>query len=169
MNKEKPVELAEEPVMELFDPIEIDLPPQELIPPMDKAVPSAPPEETKLISDEKLVGTYDEVLNNIRSDRSELDDLICQMKDMVLNGGDATTASKEALVNLMKIKLDTADKMSKIADLMTRARGTNTFPRYLAATQNNTINMEAPKRGNLTPREKLDLIEAEGKKNKEII
>ena len=41
---------------------------------------------------------------------------------MVLNGGDASTSSKEALVNLLKIKSDTADKMAKIADLMTRLK-----------------------------------------------
>jgi uncharacterized protein Yka (UPF0111/DUF47 family) len=62
---------------------------------------------------------------------------------MVFNGGDSTTSSKEALINLIKVKSDTADKMSKIADLMTRIKlkERDTFPRYLAASQNNTINV----------------------------
>jgi anthranilate phosphoribosyltransferase len=41
---------------------------------------------------------------------------------MVLNDGDSSTASKEALVNLLKTKIETSDRMSKIADLMTRIK-----------------------------------------------
>jgi len=61
---------------------------------------------------------------------------------------DASSASKEAIVNLLKIKTDTADKMAKIADLMTRIKlkERDTFPRYLAAQQNNKVIIEGSKR-----------------------
>lgn len=67
---------------------------------------------------------------------------------MVINDGDASSASKEAIVNLVKIKSDTADKMSKVADLMTRIKlkDKDTFPRYLAAQQNNKVVIEGSKR-----------------------
>jgi hypothetical protein len=41
---------------------------------------------------------------------------------MVLNDGDSSTASKEALVNLLKVKMDASDRMTRIADLMTRIK-----------------------------------------------
>jgi hypothetical protein len=41
---------------------------------------------------------------------------------MVLNDGDGSTSSKEALVNLVKTKMEASDKMTRIADLMTRIK-----------------------------------------------
>jgi hypothetical protein len=98
---------------------------------------------SQLISDETVVTVYEEILNNLRTDRIEVDEYLNNFADMVFNGGDSTTSSKEALINLIKVKSDTADKMSKIADLMTRIKlkERDTFPRYLAASQNNTINV----------------------------
>ena len=76
---------------------------------------------------------------------------------MVMNDGDATSSTKEALVNLIKIKSDMSDKMSKVADLMTRIKlkERDTFPKYLAAQQNNTINI-----GNNGNNSRRSLIEA---------
>ena len=136
---------------------------QDLIPQMNINLPLAPSGEEKIIPDVKLVGLYDEILENVRKDRSEIDSMITSFSDMVFNDGDATSSTKEALVNLIKIKLDTSDKMSKIADLMTRVRGTNTFPKYLASNQNNTINIEKK----LSPSEKRALLENEIKKQKD--
>ena len=98
-------------------------------------------QEENLISDEALVGVYAEIMDNLRKDRLEIDGLLQNFADMVINDGDSTSASKEALVNLVKIKSETADKMAKVADLMTRVKlkERDTFPRYLAAHQNNTI------------------------------
>lgn len=137
---------------------------QELMPQMNVNLPSTSQAEEKIIPDVKLVGLYDEILENVRSDRNEINNLIETFSDMVINTGDATSSTKEALVNLIKIKLDTSDKMSKIADLMTRVRGTNTFPKYLATSQNNTINIENKK---LSMNEKRALIEGENKKQKD--
>jgi hypothetical protein len=57
----------------------------------------------------------------------------------------------------MKIKSDTADKMSKVADLMTRIKlkDKDTFPRYLAAQQNNKVVIEGSKRDLLKSINKL--------------
>lgn len=80
--------------------------------------------ETKedIVSDEMLLGIYSEILDNVRQDRGEIDEYLGRFADMVINEGDATTSSKEAVVNLMKMKTDQSDKMSKIADLMTRVK-----------------------------------------------
>lgn len=131
-------------------------------------VPSIPSQENEqasnLVSDEKLVGVYNEILDGIRQDRKQVEDFINNFADLVINEGDSTSASKEALVNLLKIKSDMSDKMSKVADLMTRIKlkDKDTFPRYLAANQNNTININS---GNT----KRQLLEALNKKKEDNI
>jgi hypothetical protein len=116
-----------------------------LVPSMNVGVPAKQePENSKeIVSDEMVLGLYAEILNTIKQDRTEIDDVLVKFMDMVLNEGDSTTSSKEALVNLIKMKTDQADKMSKVADMMTRVKlkEKDTFPRYLAASQNNTINI----------------------------
>lgn len=122
---------------------------KEVIPSLNLNVPPTaamqpiPEEKENIISDDALLGIYHEVLNGIREDRQEIDKLLANFVEMVINEGDSTSASKEALVNLVKIKTDTSDKMAKIADLMTRVKlkEKDTFPKYLAAHQNNTINI----------------------------
>jgi len=129
-----------------------------LIPSMNVSVPEnkTEPQEENLIADEVLLGIYGEIVDNLRNDRQEIDGVLTEFIEMVINGGDATTSSKEALVNLMKIKSETADKMAKVADLMTRVKlkEKDTFPRYLAAKQENTINI-----GNSNKRELLKQID----------
>ena len=100
---------------------------------------------SNIVSDEQLVDVYQEVLENIRQDRKQTEEFINNFADLVINEGDSTSASKEALVNLLKLKHDTSDKMAKIADLMTRIKlkDKDTFPKYLAANQNNTININS--------------------------
>lgn len=96
----------------------------------------------ELVSDDMMLGIYGEILSNIRKDREEVDDILTNFVDMVINEGDASNSSKEALVSLVKIKTDSSDKMSKIADLMTRIklREKNTMPDWQKAKQN-TINI----------------------------
>lgn len=100
-------------------------------------------EKKSIISDGELIGIYGEIMDCIREDRKQVSDFIDTMAEMVINDGDATSSSKEALVNLVKIKSDMSDKMGKVADLMTRVKlkEKDTFPKYLAANQNNTINI----------------------------
>ena len=118
---------------------------QELMPKMDVSLtPQSPEKEECMVEDEQLVGLYEEILTNIREDRVALDEVLVNFIDMVMNEGDSTSASKEAIVNLIKVKSDASDKMAKVADLMTRIKlkDRDTFPRYLAAQQNNKITIE---------------------------
>jgi len=72
-----------------------------------------------LVEDEYLMGLYKEILEDIRCDRIEVDGLLANFTDMVFNGGDVSSSSKEAVVNLAKIKSDILDKKTKMADLLT--------------------------------------------------
>lgn len=136
---------------EIIDPdSKIDNSLGEVLPTMNvPALPEPPPEEKNIISDEAILGVFDELLNEGRQDRKQIEELLGPMVNMVINDGDATSSSKEAMVNLIKAKTDVLDKMAKVADLMTRIKlkERDTFPRYLAATQNNvTIQSSNPKR-----------------------
>jgi hypothetical protein len=112
---------------------------RELIPTMNVNVPAQKIEDDNLVSNEAMLGIYAEILGKIRDDRTEIDDFLSKFSNMVFNDGDATTSSKEALVNLVKLKAESSDKMSKIADLMTRVKLRDPFPKYLR--QDNTINI----------------------------
>lgn len=97
-----------------------------------------------LIPDSQYLGLLEEIMGGIREDRKQVSDYIDNMADMVINDGDTTTSTKEALVNLVKIKTDLQDKMLKAADLMTRLRLKNTYAysgAHLNAMQQNNINI----------------------------
>lgn len=122
----------------------------DLVPPMNVNLPAQTPQQggelSNLVPDENLVGMFGEIIDDLRGNEKEIDGLINNFSEMVLNAGDATSASKEALVNLIKIKSELADKKTKIAELMTRIklRDRDTFPKYLAThvTQNNNIKVD---------------------------
>jgi len=157
MSQKQPVILEEKDV-EIVDEIdELDV--EMLLPSMNVATNIIDNQEEKncIIKDDTLVGLYNEILDNCREDRSKVDEVLSTFLEMVINDGDASSASKEAIVNLMKIKTDTADKMSKVADLMTRLKlkDKDTFPRYLAAQQNNKVVIEGSKRDLLKSINKL--------------
>lgn len=110
------------------------------------AISEAKTEDLSIISDEALIGVYTEILDNLRSDRDQVSGLVDTFSNMVLNDGDASTSSKEALVNLVKTKIDAADRMAKIADLMTRIklRQPDTFQPWMNKSKDkagNTINI----------------------------
>lgn len=127
-----------------LDGLEID----SLLPTMHVSPEIMEPEKECIVKDESLLSLYDEILANCRKDRESVDTVLANFLDMVMNEGDASSASKEAIVNLIKIKSDTADKMAKIAELETRIKlkERDTFPRYLAAQQNNKVVIEGSKR-----------------------
>lgn len=138
---------------------------KELIPSMNVDLPlsnNLQNDVSNIVTDEELTSIYSEIMNNIREDRKQVDEFIGNFADLVINEGDSTSASKEALVSLVKIKSDIADKMSKMADLMTRIKlkDRDTYPKYLSANQNNTININS---GN----NKRQLLEAINKAKKE--
>ncbi len=90
----------------------------------------------------------EEVMSDIRLDGLQVDDVLKNFIDMVMNEGDSSGSTKEAVVNLIKTKSDLADKKIKVMELMMRAylKETNTFPKYLAATQNNKITIQGDRR-----------------------
>lgn len=111
----------------------------DLMPKMNVNLPIEANKEN-LITDIELKQSYDDIIETIKNDRHEIDSVLSNFVEMVINGGDSSPASKEALVSLLKIKSDTSDKMIKIAELKTRiySKETNMFPKYLVAKQNNT-------------------------------
>jgi hypothetical protein len=110
--------------------------------------PAQTEEKKQLVPDEKILDYYEEAIKNIKEDRSAADDAYKLFLEMVINGGDGTSSSKEAVVNLLKIKSETNDRMLKILDLWTRIhlRDKDTYPKYLTVQQNNKID-SAPTRG----------------------
>jgi len=105
-------------------------------------------EEECIVEDSHLLGLYDEILTNSRQNRKAIDDVLNNFIDMIMNDGDATSSTKEAVVNLLKIKSDENDKMTKVADLMTRIKlkSKDTFPKYLANHTHNNVRIESSKR-----------------------
>lgn len=102
--------------------------------------------EMSIVSDEALIGVYGEIMDNLRSDRDQVSELVDTFSNMVLNDGDSSTASKEALVNLLKTKIEASDKMTRIADLMTRIKlkQPDTYQPYMGRGKDkggNTINI----------------------------
>lgn len=137
--------------------------PADMMPSMNVSV--QPPEQTpSIITDDRILGVYDEILDTIRKDRQEVDGLLSNFVEMVVNGGDSTTSSKEALVNLVKLKADAADRMTRVADLMTRVKlkERDTFPRYLAATQKNEITITASDKKKLIKSVQQEIDRAKG-------
>jgi len=101
-------------------------------------------ENLSIISDNNLLGVYDEIMNNLRSDREQVADLVETFSNMVVNDGDSSTSSKEALVNLIKTKIEATDKMTRIADLMTRIKlkQPDTYQPWMGKKESgNTINI----------------------------
>lgn len=142
LNVGNDTKVQEKPNQELVDEFEMDV--DAIIPSMkvSKNLVETEPKEC-IVEDEVLLNLYDEILGNCRQDRDQCTEVMTNFLDMVMNDGDASSASKEAIVNLLKVKTDLSDKMSKVADLMTRIKlkEKDTFPRYLAAQQQNHIHL----------------------------
>jgi ABC-type transporter Mla subunit MlaD len=115
--------------------------PNELsVPPMNILVANPNFDQTN-ITDQDLQNIYTEILDDLRSDRNEINALLNNFVEMVMNEGDSTSASKEAVVNLVKAKTDIADKKAKIADLMTTLRLKDKTVSKLTANQTNHIHI----------------------------
>lgn len=132
-------ENVSEDMADIFDDLEVE----SIIPSM-RIDDTIQEEKPCIVKDDEILGLYNEIIDNCRNDRQQADELLLQFLDMVLNDGESSSATKEAIVNLMKNKSDINDKMAKIADLMTRIKlkERDTFPRYLAAQQNNKVIIE---------------------------
>lgn len=116
------------------------------IEPIEAGLSNKKQEDLSIISDDTLLGVYGEIMDNLRSDRNQVSSLVDTFSNMVLNDGDSSTASKEALVNLLKTKIEASDKMARIADLMTRIKlkQPDTFQPWMGKGKDkggNTINI----------------------------
>jgi hypothetical protein len=141
---------------------------QDLLPKMNVSAPVPQQQEQMpaIIEAEELKALYDDIISGLKVEKEEIQGIQDKFEDMVMNDGDASSSSKEALVNLIKIKSDIADKLIKVADLKTRVvlKEKNTFPPYLAANQtNNTYINNAPQQNR---RAILEAIEKNKKDNK---
>jgi hypothetical protein len=110
------------------------------IPPMNLMVGNPNSTESP-INDNDLLNIYSEIMGDLRNDRKEIDCLLNNFVEMVMNEGDSSSASKEAVVNLIKVKSDIADKKTKIADLMTTLRLKDKSVSKLTANQTNHIHI----------------------------
>lgn len=139
--------VEEQELVEIVDEF-ADLNVELLLPSSNSNQQIIPEPQECIVKDEQILGLYEEILENCREDRKSADTVLNNFLDMIMNDGDASSASKEAAVNLVKIKSDTSDKMAKIADLMTRIKlkEKDTFPRYLAQQTNNKVVIEGSQR-----------------------
>jgi cellobiose-specific phosphotransferase system component IIA len=137
----------------------------DIMPSLNVNVPQKKEEERTVIKNEEMVTLYKEILDYCRKDRQDADDAFKTFLEMVVNEGDATSSSKEAMVNLLKTKVEATDKMTKVMDLLMRyvLKDRDTFPRYLAANQENNIIVK----GGNKKRSFLEKIEKMQKDNKE--
>jgi hypothetical protein len=137
------------------------------LPQLNVSMPMAPKkeEEVILIKNETMIALYNEILDACREDRKDADGAFKTFLEMVVNEGDATSSSKEAMVQLLRVRVEATDKMTKVMDLLMRyvLKERDTFPRYLNANQENniTIKTKSTKRSFL---EKLEKAKKEEKK-----
>jgi acyl-CoA thioesterase len=139
MNNTKTVEKVE---LELEPEVDDVLRPSELpIPSMNVSVSAQKQEEKPLVTNDEMVDMYKKIINHCEEDRSEANELFQALKDMVINDGDASHSTKEAMIQSLRIRCEASDKETKVMDLLMRyiLKDRDTFPRYLAANQENNI------------------------------
>lgn len=133
------------------DKVEIELEPEveDVLRPSELPIPSmnvdisgsSQREEKPLVTNDEMTEMYKKIFSYIEEDRSENVDLYNTLKDMVINDGDASHSTKEAMIQAARMRGESADKLTKIMDLLMRSllKERDTFPRYLAANQENNI------------------------------
>lgn len=98
-----------------------------------------------LIADDQIRDFYAEAIDCIRSDRAEAEERYLHFADMIINGGDPSSATKEAMVNLLKLKNDGVNQMIKVLDLWTRIsmKDKATSSQVYAFQQNNKYEVDS--------------------------
>ncbi len=84
---------------------------------MNVNVPPTDP-NAQLVKPEQIVGMCKAIADDLESEKAEITEAYTNFAEMVFNAGDATSASKEALVNLLKLRSDLVDKKSRLAEMM---------------------------------------------------
>lgn len=138
-NHTKTIEKVE---IEMEPEIEDVLRPSEMpIPSMNVNLPAPQKEEKPIVTNDEMVDMYRKIITHCEEDRNEANDLFQALKDMVINDGDASHSTKEAMIQSLRIRCEAAEKETKVMDLLMRyvLKDRDTFPRYLAANQENNI------------------------------
>jgi hypothetical protein len=138
--------------------IEDVLRPSELpIPSMNLGAVQQTKDEKPLTTNEEMIEMYKKIINHCDEDRQEANSLFQDLKEMVINDGDASHSTKEAMMQALRIRCEAADKETKVMDLLMRyiLKDKDTFPRYLAANQENNIIFK----GNASKRSFLEKLE----------
>jgi hypothetical protein len=141
-NHTKPTETREIDQVELEPEVEDVLRPSEFpVPQMNLNMQSAQKEETPVVTNTDMIEIYKKILSYCEEDRTEANDAFKTFMDMAVNDGDASHSTKECMVQLLRIRCESTDKMTKVMDLLMRyvLKDRDTFPRYLAANQENNI------------------------------
>jgi hypothetical protein len=118
-------------------------------------------DEKEIVADDTMINLYGEILDMCRDDRKEIDDLLGNFVNMVINEGDASTSSKEALVNLMKMRSDIANNMTRVFDLLARIKMRDKSIPEVVAKQVNKFSIGG---GNANKRKMLETLAKEAKK-----
>ncbi len=163
-NNTKTIEKIE---IELEPEVEDVLRPSELpIPSMNVGGIAPQKEETPVVTNDQMVDMYKKIFDHCEEGRKDAGELYEVLKDMVVNDGDASHSTKEAMIQALRLKCEAADKETKVMDLLMRyiLKDRDTFPRYLAANQeNNIIFKGGSKRSFLEKLEKNKARKIEGK------
>lgn len=117
--------------------------------------------EKEIVADDTIINLYGEILDMCRDDRKEIDGLLTNFVNMVINDGDASTSSKEALVNLMKMKSDISNNMTRVFDLLARIKMRDKSIPEVVAKQVNKFNIGG---GSANKRKMLETLAKEAKK-----
>lgn len=128
--------------IEIEPEIEDILRPSELpIPSMNVGLPSERTEDKPIVSNDDMAVMYKKIFAYCEEDRTDAGELFNVLKDMVINDGDASHSTKEAMIQALRIRMESSDKMTKVMELLMRyiLKDRDTFPRYLAANQENNI------------------------------
>jgi len=130
LQETEPVTRTEAQPVELAPPVPTDL------------VPESKP-ASDLITDDRVIEYYEEAMECIKEDRGEAHERYLDFADMAINDGDPSSATKEALVNLLKLKNESVNQMIKILDLWTRMKmkDRTTGSQVYAYQQNNKYDM----------------------------
>jgi hypothetical protein len=98
-------------------------------------------EETPVVTNNEMVDMYKKIFSYMEADRGDSDEAFRTFMDMAVNDGDASHSTKECMVQLLKIRTECTNNMTKVMDLLMRyiLKDRDTFPRYLAANQENNI------------------------------
>lgn len=114
----------------------------ELIPPIDLNLPELVNNQemlNSLIADKLVMQLATNLLEEVESDKYDIEEIRDRFKDLIFNEGDSSSSSKEAITNLTKLKIDQTDKKIKLLELINKTK--DKYRYKLEANQTNNINI----------------------------